>query len=165
MTTFTKYQAFLITLGSMAFTTVGAFEAGKSNVSISAGSASYFNENYLALGIGYDYFITDGLQLGAKIDLWFDGGRDIYQVTPGINYIVPVPSTLKPYVGAFYQRNYIEGEEDIDAYGYRAGVYFAAGSRSYVGYGISYSELKDCDESIYIDCSTTHSEISIVTSF
>lgn len=165
MTVKRTMQTIISLLGVFTLSSAGAFEAGTSQLSINAGSGRYYNESYLNLGLGYEYFISPGLQASAKVNLWFGGEHDIYQLTPGINYIVPGSWGARPYVGVFYQRNYIEGDEDIDASGFRAGVYVAAGSHAYVGYGVSYSELKDCDEAIYFNCSSTHTEISFVKAF
>lgn len=150
---------------AMVSSGASAFEAGQSSFAISAASGRYFNESYLALGMGYRYFLTSGWQAGAHVTAWFGGDRDIYQIAPDVTYIVPVSAPFQPYLGVFYRRNFIEGENNINATGYRAGIYVPTGTGSYFGYGISYSELKDCDQSVYVDCSVTNSEITFVNTF
>lgn len=129
---------------------------------LAIGSGSLLNDNYIILGIGYGYFLQNGLELGINFDLWLDGDPSIYQVTPEVRYVIENSSKLKPYVGAFYRRNYIEGFDDRDAYGYRAGVYWVTGGGAYIGYGVTYSKLQDCNETIYTDCESTYSEVSIM---
>ncbi|MGD8567523.1 MAG: hypothetical protein PVJ39_05525 [Gammaproteobacteria bacterium] len=160
-----KHRTLIFLACFMVSSVAGAFDAGQSSFAFSAGSGRYFDKSYLALGMGYHYFLTAGWQAGAHVTVWLDGDRDIYQVTPDIKYIYPASPRFQPYLGVFYRRNFIEGEDDIDATGYRAGIYVPAGSGSYFGYGVSYSELKDCVEAVYVDCSVTSSEITFVNTF
>ena len=141
------------------------FDRGRSNVVITGGSGSAFNDNYIILGLGYGYYMLNGLQLGIKFDLWLDGKPSIYQVTPDIQYVFHKVPNVKPYVGAFYTRSYIESLDDLDALGYRAGVYITTSGRSYFGIGGAYRKYQDCKETIYTDCSTSYTELSFLFSF
>jgi len=153
------------TIFSTAYPAGSPFDTGDSSVAFTLGSGSAFNDNYIILGLGYNYYLVNGLNLGIQFNLWLDGDPSIYQVTPEVNYVFYKVSKVKPYVGAFYRRNYIEGYDDLDAWGYRAGIYIVAGGGSYFGIGGAYSELQDCNESIYSDCSTTYTELTFLLSF
>ncbi|WP_455207032.1 hypothetical protein [Kaarinaea lacus] len=141
------------------------FDKGSSSVAFTLGSGSAFADNYIILGLGYNYYLVNGLKLGIQFDLWLDGDPSIYQVTPEIGYVFHMVPKVKPYVGAFYRRNYIEGFDDLDALGYRAGIYFVPGGGTYIGIGGAYSKYQDCQETIYSDCSTTYTELTFMFSF
>ena len=157
----------IITLAIMFSSGVSAspFDKGRSNLVISAGSGSAFNDDYIILGLGYGYYLLNGLQLGIKFDLWLDGDPSIYQVTPDIQYVFHQVPKVKPYIGAFYTRSYIESFDDLDAFGYRGGLYFLTGARTYIGIGGAYRKYQDCQETTYSDCSTSYTELSFLVSF
>jgi hypothetical protein len=73
--------------------------------------------------------------------------------------------TLKPYVGAFYRRAYVDGLPDINSTGARAGVYFSAGRNAYLGIGAVYESYIDCNESVYSSCDDIYPEVSFTIAF
>ena len=154
----------IFSVASMTTASASPFGKGQQHMQLAIGSGSLLDDNYIVVGIGYGYYLMNGLELGIDFDLWLDGDPSVYQVTPEARYVIDNPSRFKPYVGAFYRRNYIEGLKDIDAYGYRAGVYWLTGGNVYIGYGITHSILQDCKESIYSDCESTYSELSFMVS-
>ncbi|MEJ2179029.1 MAG: hypothetical protein P8Y28_00995 [Gammaproteobacteria bacterium] len=141
------------------------FDRGRSNIAISAGSGSAFNDDYIILGLGYGYYLTNGLQLGIGFDFWLNGSPSVYQVTPEIQYVFHQVPKVKPYIGAFYTRSYIENYDDLDAVGYRAGLYFVTSGNTYIGIGGAYRKYQDCTESVYTDCSNTYTELSFLFTF
>jgi hypothetical protein len=143
----------------------GPFDKGRSSVTFHLGAGSALNDDYIMLGLGYGYYLVNGLRAGIQFDFWLDGDPAIYQVTPEIAYVFHMAQHIKPYVGAFYRRSYIEGLDDLDALGYRAGVYVIAGGGTYIGVGGAYSEYQDCEESVYTDCSSTYTEVTFMVSF
>ncbi|WP_455223219.1 hypothetical protein [Kaarinaea lacus] len=155
--------------GCMLFPVVNVaspFDKGQSSVVAHLGSGSAFRDNYIILGLGYGYYLVNGLKLGIQFDLWLDGDPSIYQFTPEIGYVFHQVKVVKPYVGAFYRRSYIEGFDDLSAIGYRGGVYFVpGGGNTYIGIGGAYSKYQDCEETIYSDCSTTYTELTFMFSF
>ena len=138
------------------------FAKGSSSVVVSAGSGSVFDDSYFILGLGYGYFLANGLQLGIEVDTWLGGSPDIYQVTPHVQYVFHQTPKVKPYIGAFYTRSFIDGFDDLDAVGYRAGLYIVTGGNSYVGIGGARREYKDCRETVYKDCSTSYTELTFL---
>ncbi len=158
-------SVFMLVLLFSSTASASPFNQGRSNLIITGGSGSAFNDDYIILGMGYGYYLMNGFQLGIKFDLWLDGKPSIYQVTPDVQYVFHKVPKVKPYVGAFYTRSYIESLDDLDAFGYRGGVYLVTGGRSYVGIGGAYRKYQDCKETIYTDCSTSYMEFSFLLSF
>ena len=154
-----------VSIAASASASISPFDQGRSNLVISAGSGSAFADDYIILGLGYGYYLLNGFQLGIKFDFWLDGSPGIYQVTPDIQYVFHQVPKVKPYVGVFYTRSYIEGFDDLDAIGYRGGLYFVTSPRTYIGIGGAYREYQDCTETVYSDCSTSYTELSFLVSF
>lgn len=156
-------HAFLLFLFSVQLY-ASPFDEGNITANIALGSGQFFEEDYLIIGAGAGYYVIDGLQVGVDIDYWSGGNPSIYEITPGLTYVYKNTSQFKPYLGAFYNRTFIENFEDSDALGYRAGVYMTTGRSSYFGIGLVRTELQDCTDTVFIDCSETHSEISLIFS-
>ena len=129
------------------------------------GSAQLLTETYTVLGVGAGYFVMDGLQLGLDVSVWTGGDPSIYEVTPKINYIYENRSAVKPYIGMFYNRTFIENFDDSNSLGYRAGFYSPVGDGAYFGIGGVYSKLQDCTETANIKCSSSYSEFSFIFTF
>ena len=145
-----------------------AFSKNSTSVGVVVGSGSAFDDDYIILGIGAGYYVTEGLELGIDLQRWFSGEPTITKVSPQIRYVFTQSKTLKPYVGAFYRRTYFDDFngidlDDQDSFGYRAGAYFSTNNRVYIGGGIVYEEFKDCSR--FTDCSTTSPEIIFTVSF
>lgn len=140
----------------------GPFDKGNTVVSIALGSGQAFRDDYLIIGAGVGYFVSDGVEVGLDVDYWTGGDPSIYELTPKLTYVYDNSSQFKPYVGAFYNRTFIEDLDDSDAYGYRAGFFVPAGEKAYFGFGLVRRELQDCTESFFVSCSDTYSEISLI---
>jgi len=135
------------------------FSKGSQAVSIIAGAGSAFNDDYIILGVGYGYYVIKGLELGIDAQFWLNGDPSINKLSPQITYVFTQPKTVKPYIGAFYRRTYIDGLEDLDSVGYRAGLNFMGQGNFFFGVGAVYEEYRDCNEAIFSDCSSTYPEI------
>jgi len=140
----------------------GAFSKGSTSVGIVAGSGSAFNDNYIILGIGVGYYVLPGLELGIDVQHWFSGEPSISKISPQIRYVFTQAKVIKPYVGVFYRRTFIDDIRDYNSYGYRAGAYFSSSNGVYIGGGIVYEDESDCPVS---DCSNTYPEILFTVSF
>jgi len=139
-----------------------AFDKDTLTGTLAIGSAQSFNENYFVLGLGVGYFVTDGFQLGMDVNAWTGGEPSIYEVTPKLTYVFDNQSSVKPYLGLFYNRTFIDGFDDSNALGYRAGFYSLVGEKAYVGIGAVYTQLQDCTDSQFVDCSSTYTELSFI---
>jgi hypothetical protein len=145
-----------------------AFSANSTSVGVVLGSGSAFNDDYLILGVGVGYYVVDGLELGIDLQHWFSGDPSISKLSPQIRYVFTQPKAIKPYLGVFWRRTFYGDYQGIDlddqdSYGYRAGAYFSADNRVYIGGGIVYEEYTSCSSST--DCSTTYPEILFTVSF
>ena len=168
MMKYRKLKATLISivlvLSSFGFQNVSAdtFDEGNVIATVALGNGRFFNENYLIIGGGVGYFVADGIEVGLDADIWTGGNRSVYELTPKITYVHDFSPKLKPYIGAFYNRTYIEDFDDSDAMGYRVGVYIPTDKKIYFGFGVVSTELQDCTNSIFTNCSDTYTEISVI---
>jgi hypothetical protein len=140
-----------------------AFSKNSTSLGVVVGSGSSFNDDYIILGVGVGYYVFNGLELGIDLQHWFSGDPSITKISPQIRYVFTQPKVIKPYVGAFYRRTFIEDLEDADSFGYRAGAYFSAKSGVYIGGGVVYEEYTNCGR--FTDCSNTYPEILFTVSF
>jgi len=139
-----------------------AFSKGSTSIGIVAGSGSAFNDDYIILGVGVGYYVIPGLELGIDVQHWFSGDPAITKVSPQIRYVFHKSKTIKPYVGLFYRRTFIDEIRNYDSFGYRAGAYFSANNGVYIGGGIVYEDESDCPVA---DCSNTYPELLFTVAF
>lgn len=142
----------------------GSFDKGNLSVTASVGSAQLFRENYSIIGAGVGYYVSDGIELGVDVDYWTGGDPSIYELTPKLTYVFDNSSQVKPYLGVFYNRTYIDGFDDTDAMGYRLGAFMPMGKEIYIGLGVVHTELQDCTDSILVTCSETYTELIFMIS-
>ena len=161
-------------IGVLAFATLplpvaaadvgAAFREGRSAFSLVVGSGTAFDQTYTVIGVGVNYYVLDGLSLGLGVESWSGEDPGITKVTPSVTYVFHRVPVVKPYLGAFYRRNYIDGEDNVDSYGGRAGLYFGS-DRVVIGVGGVYEKYQDCKTSRYVDCDDTYAEISVLFTF
>jgi hypothetical protein len=142
----------------------GAFSKGRTHFLITAGNGYAFDESYLVLGLGVSYYVIDGLSVGLSLESWTGSDPGMYKVTPSVQYVF-YQAPLKPYVGGFYRRAYVDGLPDINSAGARAGIYFTAGRNAYIGIGAVYESYLDCKKSVYRSCDDTYPEVSFTVAF
>lgn len=166
LTTRTCFNIFLFisTLSCFSSLQAGAFDEGSTTGTLAIGSGQLFREDYLIIGVGIGHYVKDGLEVGLEVDAWTGGDPSIYEITPKITYVLDNRSDVKPYIGGFYNRTFIEDLDDSDSYGYRVGFYSPIGHSSYIGIGLVRTELQDCTETVFVSCSDTYSEITFVFS-
>ena len=143
----------------------GVFGQGRTHVIASAGTAHGFGETYLALGIGVSYYVIDGLNVGLGYEAWTGGDPGVSKLTPSAQYVFYRMERIKPYVGVFYRRTYIDGLPDIDSAGGKAGAYFRAGRNAYLGAAVVYESYVDCNTALYRSCSSTYPEVTFTLAF
>ena len=143
----------------------GAFAKGKTHFAVFGGNGRAFNDNYTVIGASIRYYFFDGFNLGLAAETWTGGNPGITKVTPSIQYVFFQPSMIKPYLGAFYRRAYIENLEDLESIGGRVGVYIASGSNAFIGIGGVYESYLNCQETIYASCNDSYPEISFALVF
>jgi len=143
----------------------GAFSKGRTHVLITAGNGYAFDESYLVLGLGVNYYLIDGLNVGLSLESWTGSDPKMIKVTPSMTYVFHQNPKVNPYVGGFYRRAYVDGLPDINSVGARAGVYLTAGRNAYFGIGAVYESYIDCNSSVYRSCNDTYPELSFTIAF
>ncbi len=135
------------------------FSRGNARLSLGFGGATAFNRNYSIFAVGGGYFIADGIEIGLDAEQWSGNSPRIEQVSPQARMVLNMAGSVKPYVGAFYRRTFIEGYRDHDTIGARAGVYFLAGGSAYFGAGLAEDVHLNCDRTVYASCTETYPEL------
>jgi len=143
----------------------GAFASGRTHVVVSAGNGYAFNETYFVLGLGVSYYVINGLNVGLSAEYWSGADPHVWKISPSVNYVFYQVPVVKPYIGAFYRRTYVENLPDLNSYGGRAGGYVQAGRNAYLGAGVVYETYSDCNTAIYRSCSDTYPELSFTVAF
>jgi hypothetical protein len=143
----------------------GSFAKGRTHFAVSAGTGYAFDETYLVLGVGASYYLIDGLNAGLAVEYWSGSDPKLTKITPSVQYVFYQVQTVKPYVGAFYRRTKIDGLDDLDSVGGRAGVYFRAGGNAWLGAGLVHESYLDCNNNTYRKCDSTYAEISLTFAF
>lgn len=141
------------------------FANGSVRLSVLVGNGYAFDESYLIIGVGFGYYLMNGLELGLDIESWQSGSPGITKISPSVRYVVPTDGAIRPYIGAFYRRTIIDNYSDLDSVGGRAGIYFMSGRGSYFGAGVVYEQYVSCDEAVYKSCSATYPEILFAIAF
>lgn len=158
-----------ITTTVYAQTDAGPFREGSGRMTLLIGGGTAYENNiqynYTILGVGAGYYVVNGLEVGLDVEDWLGGGPRIYRVSPEVHYVFYEVETIKPYVGVFYRRNFIEGRDDVNTVGVRAGGLFLIGKRSYLGVGMVYDKYLNCSNSPFSSCSDTYPEIIVAVTF
>lgn len=158
-----KQAVLFLSLFTFSLSNVASpFSVGSKSLGIILGSGEAFGDSYTIVGGGFGYYVVDGLQLNLQAQTWLGGDIDINKVTPGVQYIFSRNEALKPYLGAFFTRSFIDGFEDQDSAGVRVGAIFSTNSNYYVGFGVVYENYLDCDRNRFVSCDETYTELSIV---
>ena len=143
----------------------GFFNKGNSSVGVVLGAGSSNNESYTVAGVSADYFVTDGLSIGAGYRGWFGIDPTVNQLTVSTNYYLPVTKKFHPYVGGFIRETFVSGNEDYESYGARGGLAVTMSKNSYMSFGYIYEEYGNCTESVFRECSSSYPELVFSLSF
>jgi hypothetical protein len=135
------------------------FTAGGARLSVHFGGATAFDRTYSIFGIGAGYYVSDGIELGLDAETWSGNSPRIEQVSPQVRAVLQRTGLVKPYLGAFYRRTFIQGYRDTNTAGARVGAYFLTGGNAYVGAGLAQEVHLNCDRTIYTSCSETYPEL------
>ncbi len=141
------------------------FAKGNVRLSLTAGWGQTFDDSYMIVGGGLSYYLRRGLDAGLDFEQWFFGEPGVSKLSPQIRYTASLPMGVAPYVGGYYRRTFIEGQDDLNSIGGRAGAYKSTRGRSTFGGGFVYEKYLDCNESAYNSCSDVYPEILFTTSF
>ena len=146
-------------------TAAGPFDRGAMRVNLILSRATALGDDYAVYGVGFGYFVMNGLELGISYETWQGGPLDIDQLTPELRYVFRNQTALQPYVGTFFRRTFISQLEDLDAYGFRLGVFFKTGRRIFFGVGGVYTKYKDCNPDLVVSCDNSYPEFLLAFGF
>jgi len=144
-----KLILLLLVSSSTIYAEGGVFAVGSKNISFTIGNDNSFGNSYTVLGANVNYFIIDNLSLGASYQTFLGGDPDINQVTVPVTYHLPLENTTyRPYLGAFYNRTFIEKPyKDYNIYGGRAGLSLQTSQNSFMSFGWVQEFSNDADNS------------------
>ena len=151
---------FLSTLSHADF-----FVKGNSSVGVVLGAGSSNNESYTVAGINADYFISDGLSIGAGYRGWFGIDPTVNQLTVSSNYYLPIAKKFHPYIGGFIRETFVSGTQDYESYGARGGLAVTMSKNSYMSFGYIYEKYGNCTETAFRECSNSYPELVFSLSF
>src|SRR5262245_25848505 len=127
----------------------GMFSKGRKRITITGGWGQSFDDDYLLLGIGFGYFMANGLDVGVDFEGWLLGEPHVYKLSPRIDYVAWQLPRLKPYFGAFYRRSFVTDDlEDLDSLGGRAGAFYRGGRGGMAGAGVVYERYMNYNDSM-----------------
>ena len=141
------------------------FKQGNSSVGIVLGAGSSNGDSYSVVGVSADYFVLDGLSIGAGYRGWFGIDPSINQLTVSGNYYIPVTKKFHPYIGGFVRETFVSGEDNYESYGARGGIAITMSPNSYMSFGYIYEEYENCTETIFRECSSSYPELIFSLAF
>lgn len=126
----------------------GPFAKGKIRVGFYGGAGSTLGQTYVILGAGVGYYLLNGLEAGVDVEGWVLQDPTFWKVTPQVRYVLWQISPIRPYVGAFWRKTFVTGDNsqfiipDYESYGGRLGIAYQKGG-SYVAVGAVYEKFQD----------------------
>jgi len=145
----------------------GPFSKGKVRVGFYAGMGSTYSQTYLILGGGLGYYLLNGFEAGVDLEGWVLEDPTFWKVTPQVRYVLWKMNPIKPYVGAFWRKTFVTGDNphnlpDYNSYGGRFGIAYRKGG-SYLALGAVYERFED--DVFSDDNDTWYPEIAFWISF
>lgn len=162
---FTLCFAFILISHPARADVAGAFSQGKTHFSVYGGTGYAFDDEYFVIGVSGSYYFASGFNVGLAVETWTGGNPDISKVSPSLQYVFYQMADIKPYVGVFYRRAYIENLPDLESVGARVGMLIASGRNRYLGVGAVVESYLDCTETTYRSCNDSYPEISFTFAF
>jgi hypothetical protein len=118
----------------------------------------------VVIGLGFGYYVVDGLEVGLDTDAWLGAEPDRLKVSPQVRYVFHMVPVVRPYIGQFYKHWFMGGGfDDLDTLGGRVGVFYVAGRHIFIGAGVVHEVVLGCEADD--DCSVTYPEFGISLTF
>ena len=95
--------AFALSPPAAAADAAGFFSKGQTSFVIGGGTGYAFNQSYFVLGLGVNYYVIDGFNVGLSVESWTGADPNLYKVTPSVQYVFHQIPKISPYIGAFYR--------------------------------------------------------------
>jgi hypothetical protein len=142
----------------------GMFSKGRRRVSGTIGWGSSLGDDYLLVGLGVGYFVSNGLGVGVDFEGWFIGDPRMYKISPRADYVLWKAQRMKPYAGVFYRYSFVgEGIDDQSSMGGRTGVFYKGARGGMAGAGVVYERYLDVPDAF--DDDVLYPEVFIAVSF
>jgi hypothetical protein len=106
------------------------------------GAAFAYGQGSVSLGAGVGYFVVGGLLPTLDLGVAFGSSQSVFMVKPGIDWFLPVPGGMVPFVGGYYAHWFVSGGYlPQDAWGARGGFSFASVGPATFLLGIAYERV------------------------
>jgi hypothetical protein len=106
------------------------------------GATWTYGTTYVNLGAGVGYVVYAGLLPTFDVSFSFGASPTILMLKPGLDWFLPLPGRIRPYVGAYYAHWFVgAGYADQDALGARGGFAFAQAGPMVLLLGIAYEHV------------------------
>jgi hypothetical protein len=113
------------------------------------GATFAYGQSAFSLGAGVGYFVYGGLLPSLDLGVAFGDSPTVFMLKPGLDWFLPVPGRVVPFVGGYYAHWFVSGGYlPQDAWGARAGFSFASVGPATFLLGIAY-------ERVYTNCTGT----------
>jgi hypothetical protein len=110
----------------------------------SIGTTFAYGETYASATLGLGYRMRAGITPNVEGSYAFGASPTVWTLRPGVTWFMPV-ARLSPYVGAFYTHWFVNGREDQNGLGGRAGVSIGRALSLGVTYDRALNCSKNCD--------------------
>ena len=106
------------------------------------GATFAYGQGSVSLGAGVGYFVVGGLLPTLDLGVAFGSSQSVFMVKPGIDWFLPVPGGMVPFVGGYYAHWFVSGGYlPQDAWGARGGFSFASVGPATFLLGIAYERV------------------------
>jgi hypothetical protein len=96
----------------------------------------------VTLGAGVGYVVYAGLLPTFDVSFSFGAAPTVLVLKPGLDWFLPLPGRIRPYVGAYYAHWFVSsGYPGQDAWGLRGGFSFAQMGPAVFLVGIAYEHV------------------------
>ena len=113
------------------------------------GATFAYGQSAVSLGAGVGYFVYGGLLPTLDLGFSFGDAPTVFMVKPGVDWFLPVPGGVVPYLGGYYAHWFVSGGFlPQDAWGVRGGFSFASLGPATFLLGIAY-------ERVFTNCTGT----------
>jgi hypothetical protein len=106
------------------------------------GATWAYGTTYVSLGAGVGYVVFGGLLPTFDVSFSFGASPTVFMLKPGLDWFLPLPGRIRPYVGAYYAHWFVSsGFPGQDAWGARGGFSFAQLGPAVLLLGIAYEHV------------------------
>jgi hypothetical protein len=113
------------------------------------GATFSYGQAVFGLGAGVGYFVYGGLLPTLDVGFSFGDSPTVFMLKPGLDWFLPVPGRIAPYVGGYYAHWFVSGGYlPQDAWGVRGGFSFAQVGPATFLVGLAY-------ERVFTNCAGT----------